>query len=98
MSSHNYLCSIGIKKPFKKLNERLQAQRTYADIVFAKTNENTMTTKKSDQDGFGNTIFTITKSLIIAGGVAALAAIDFNQEDLTMARTLIVVAIVFTAL
>lgn len=57
-----------------------------------------MTTKKSDQDGFGNTIFTITKSLIIAGGVAALAAIDFNQEDLTMARTLIVVAIVFTAL
>lgn len=43
-----------------------------------------------------STILYVGKSLVLGIGLSALAALDFAQDDLTLARTLIVVALVLT--
>lgn len=40
ISSHNLLFSLGLKKPFRKENERMREQNLYADIVFKSKESN----------------------------------------------------------
>lgn len=92
VSSHNMLLSIGIKQPFMKVNERLQELKTYADIVFAQSGGSS-SKKEGGQGGAGGTVMYVARSLILAAGLGALAAVDFAQGDLTLARALIIAAV-----
>jgi len=89
--SHNFMFSVGIKKPFKKVNERLQALRTYADIVFASNSGNSRETEGGQSSISG--CLHIVKSLALATCLAVLAILVDSQDDLQMMRTFVFVAL-----
>lgn len=68
--------------------------KTYADIVFAATSSGTG--PKEKQGGTMNILLYLGKSVLVAAALGAAAAMDLEQDDLTLARTLIIVAAALT--